>query len=111
MAAFLLFAGVVLLGMTAVAMNIWGPYLIEFKSLRDAFLAVLYFSMGTEIQINHSVGLLDFERLRVYNMIWSFIYMIVYMLVIVYFLSSAFIMIFADSYRRATLHHGSSIHN
>lgn len=45
-AAFLLFAGVVLLGMTAVAMTIWGPYLIEFKSLRDAFLAVLYFSMG-----------------------------------------------------------------
>jgi len=37
--------------------------------------------------------------------------MIVYMLVIVYFLSSAFIMIFADSYRRATLQHGSSIHN
>ena len=44
-------------------------------------------------------------------MIWSFIFMITYMLVIVYLLASAFIMIFADSYRRATLQHGSPIHN
>ena len=58
--SFLLFAGVVMLGMTVVAMSIWGPYLVEFKNLQDAYMAVILFSMGKP----HSedvVGLLDFE--------------------------------------------------
>ncbi len=49
-----------MLGMTVVAMSIWGPYLVEFKDLQDAYMAVILFSMGKP----HSedvVGLLDFE--------------------------------------------------
>jgi len=40
---FILFIAVVMVGMTIIAMDIWGPYMIEFKTFSDAFLAVTFF--------------------------------------------------------------------
>jgi hypothetical protein len=67
--------------------------MIEFKNFSDAFLAVLFFQMG----------LLNFEWMRFYNVIWSFAYIIVYCLFIIYILLSSFMIIFIDSYRQVVL--------
>ena len=46
MGAFLGFLAIILVGMTVIAMNIWGPYMIEYKNFSDAFIAVLFIHMG-----------------------------------------------------------------
>lgn len=46
MGAFMGFIAMVMIGMTIIAMQVWGPYMIEFKNFSDAFLTVLYFQMG-----------------------------------------------------------------
>lgn len=40
--AFLIFIAIVLTGMSIIAMNIWGPYMVEFKTFSDAFMSVLF---------------------------------------------------------------------
>jgi hypothetical protein len=53
------------------------------------------------------MGLLNFEWMRFYNMMWSFAYIIIYCLCIIYILMSSFMIIFIDSYRRVVLQYGS----
>ena len=96
-AAFLLFIGIIMIGMTIIAMNVWGPYLIQFKNFSDAFLSITYFQMG----------LLNFESLKNYSMIWTFIYFIVYCVFIIYILMSSFMIIFIDSFRRVNIQYNS----
>lgn len=46
LSAFILFIAIIMTGMTIIAMNIWGPYMLEFKIFSDAFISVLFFQMG-----------------------------------------------------------------
>lgn len=93
------FISVVMMGMTFIAMQVWGPYMIEFKNFSDAFIGVLFFQMG----------LLNFEWMRFYNVIWSFSYIIIYCLFLIYILMSSFMIIFIDSYRRVVLQYGAPL--
>jgi hypothetical protein len=43
MSAFIGFIAIVMVGMTFIAMQVWGPYMVEFKSFSDAFIGVLFF--------------------------------------------------------------------
>lgn len=78
-------------------MNTWGPNILSYQSFSDAFIAVLFLSMG----------LTNFDDLRSYNFIWSYIYFIVYSVFIVYILISAFMIIFIDSFRRIIIQNGT----
>jgi hypothetical protein len=40
------FISINLIGMTVVAMNIWGPQVYSFKSFSDAFLSVIFIQLG-----------------------------------------------------------------
>lgn len=95
--SFIVFIGVVLCGMSVIAMNIWGPFMQQFSAFTDAFMSVLFFQMG----------LLDFETMREVNMVWSFVYIIIYCLFVIYLLMSSFMLIFVDSYRRLVIQYGS----
>ena len=55
MMAFLIFIGVVLVGMAIVAMSIWGPYIMEFKDFTNAFLAIIYFQMGKQSKFRSTI--------------------------------------------------------
>jgi hypothetical protein len=47
--------------------------------------------------------------MRYYNVYWSFAYIIIYCLFIIYILMSSFMIIFVDSYRRVSIQYGSPI--
>lgn len=97
--AFVFFTGIVMIGMTIVAINVWGPYMVEFKNFSDAFLAIFFLHMG----------LLNFEFMRYYNVVWSFGFVIIYTIFVIYILLSSFMTFFIDSYRRVTLQHGQPL--
>ena len=97
--AFVFFTGIVMIGMTIVAINVWGPYMVEFKNFSDAFLAIFFLHMG----------LLNFEFMRYYNVVWSFGFVIIYSIFVIYILLSSFMTFFIDSYRRVTLQHGQPL--
>ena len=96
-ATFIVFILIILLGMTIVAQNIWGPHLLQFKDFGSAFLTVVFLQMG----------LVEFEDLRYYSVVWSFLYVIVYCVFIIYILLSSFMIIFIDSFRRISIQEGS----
>lgn len=97
--AFVFFIGIVMIGMTIIALNIWGPFMVEFKNFSDAFLAIFFLHMG----------LLNFEYMRYYNVYWSFGFVIIYTIFVIYILLSSFMTFFIDSYRRVTLQHGQPL--
>ena len=94
--AFVFLVGIVMIGMTIIAMNMWGPYMVEFKNFSDAFLSILFLHMG----------LLNFEYMRYYNVYWAFAFVLIYTIFIIYIMMSSFMTFFIDSYRRVTLQHG-----
>ena len=97
--SFIAFIALIMTGLTIIAMNIWGPYMIEYKSFTDAFMSVLFIHMG----------LLNFEWMRYYESIWSFIFILFYSMCILCILMSSFMLFFIDSYRRVVLQKGSPI--
>jgi hypothetical protein len=54
-----------------------------------------------------NIGLIDFDSLRSYSIIWSFIFMIVYCVFMVYILLSSFMIVFIDQYRRIIIQEGT----
>jgi hypothetical protein len=40
---FLTIIGIIMIGMAMIVMNVWGPYLVEFKQFSDAFMAMIFF--------------------------------------------------------------------
>ena len=103
LSAFILFIAIAMIGMTIIAMNIWGPYMIEFKNFSDAFISVLFFQMGNYNMNLNILGILNFEFMKFYSLYWSFAYIITYCVIIVYILMSSFMMIFIDSFRRVNI--------
>ncbi|CDW84322.1 UNKNOWN [Stylonychia lemnae] len=102
------FICVVLIGMSIVAMNIWGAQVLQFKTFSNAFLSVIFLQMGILKLINNGIlGLVDFDQLQSYSIIWSFLFIILYCIFIIYILLSSFMIIFIDSYRRIVIQEGS----
>ena len=91
--SFLAFIALIMTGLTIIAMNIWGQYMIEYKSFSDAFMSVLFIHMG----------LLNFEWMRYYEPSWSHTFLLFYCLCVICILMSGFMLFFIDSYRRAVL--------
>ena len=88
-------------------MNIWGDKMDQFNSFGDAFMSVVFMQMGNLNTNNLSSGLIDFDSLRSYSIIWSFIFMIVYCVFMVYILLSSFMIVFIDQYRRIIIQEGT----
>lgn len=40
---YLTIIGVIMTGMTMIVLNVWGPYLMDFKTFGDAFMSIFYF--------------------------------------------------------------------
>jgi hypothetical protein len=90
---YILFLALGLMLMTFLAMNIWAPYNIRYKDFSEAFISILLLSMGQ----------LEFDELSKNNFVWSYLFIVVYYIFIIYLLLNAFFVIYIDSYRRILL--------
>lgn len=50
---------------------------------------------------------MNFDNLNYYNFIWSFVFVLIYTVFLVYILMSSFMIVFIDSYRRMIIQEGS----
>lgn len=94
---FTIFITILVLGITMVAMNTWGTHLLDYQQYSDAFMSVVFLSMG----------LVNFEGLRKYNFVWSYLYFVIYSIFIIYILISGFMIIYIDTYRRIIILNGA----
>jgi hypothetical protein len=62
--------------------------------------------MGKIIIIILNIALTNFDELQQYNFIWSFVFLVIFCIFIVYILLSSFMFIYIDSYRQVVLAEG-----
>ena len=95
----LAFIALIMTGLTIIAMNIWGQYMIEYKSFTDAYMSILFIHMG----------LLNFDWMKYYEPSWGYTFLLFYVLSVICILMSSFMLFFIDSYRRVVIQKGSPL--
>jgi hypothetical protein len=95
----------IILGFTLVGMNIWGPYLSDYRNFSNAFVAILFFTLG-RINFNFFLGHTETSELMEYNYVWGIIFVVLFFIVVIYFLLTVFLAIYADSYRSTLIREG-----
>lgn len=79
-----------------IGISIWGPFSSQYRSFEEAFISVLFFTLGQTDM---------FSLMKVYE-VWSILYMTIFFLIMIYLIISTFIAIYADSYRLTILAEG-----
>jgi len=93
---FVIIIAVILVTVAIVAMNLWGPYVEEYTVFTQAFISTLLLSIAT-------VG---YEELVKHQFVWTFLFMVMVSMMLIYVIMSAFLFIFIDSFRIVVLQQG-----
>jgi len=93
---FMIFFLVAIFGLVPLAQSIWGTYLFGYKTVEH--------TIGSVLMINYSKG--NLEVLQDFNFIWSFIFVFLYYMIIVFFMHAAFHAVQADSVKQVNLKTG-----
>ena len=86
----------ILICFAVIGMGIWGPFSSQYRNFAQAFISVLFFTLGQTDM---------FTLMTVYEA-WSIIYMAIFFLVLIYMIISIFVAIYADNYRLTILAEG-----
>jgi hypothetical protein len=87
--AFLLMMIPLLCGFACVGMGVWGQDLVDYNSFGNAFLSVLFLTMG---QTNTP------DMMKV-NQFWTVVFTTFFYIIVLYLFSFTFIAIYSDAYR------------
>jgi len=87
----------VFIGFVVFANNLWGLYYPSFIDLSSSFQNILLFSIG------------HFQKDLVYNIFpnWTFVFMLFYYFLVVYFIMNSFVGIYLEAYRIVMLKQGN----
>jgi hypothetical protein len=84
---------VILLIYACIAHMLWGPYIDEFGSFGEAFLQILFFTMG----------FFSPNQMLQYNSEWTVVILGSFFLFVLFFMYAIFISIYAESLRRTVI--------
>lgn len=102
----LIYVGILLMSMCFIftmlafaAMQIWGPYVSQFRRLRSSF-----YTMFTMFTLHSNQILPDISVLYVWNEWWAFFFMMLYIFFLQYMFMNLFTGIFFEEHRFAMMH-------
>lgn len=93
---YLLFVMPLLIAFCFLAMSIWGPYEVHYRSIGWSMFNNVILTLGTG-------NMLDLYQ---YNAFWTIVYIIIFVFFVWFFLLSAFTGIYMDTYRTVRGHEG-----